>query len=277
MSVVRDEFGRRYLHGEFENAGFRFGLLAGRNVFAAKTDPLTPEYAGRSTFFLTKFGEGGISADTGAGSASIGPDGVARIAGTLAGGGKFTASSSLWGAFEPQLVMPFAFSAGPGRLICGFSRYDTAAAYTDWDGLAALVAPGFNADAGRPQTEMAYLSASLCLYTPPAKGESAFNWSGGAVFRLESESSGGLDAEVFSPSPGKISVQPIEAPGAKVAVSFDARSGMIKGSFVPGKGAKPVKMVGALTRKQSNIQGDTGGFLGLLLENPPGRFEISPP
>lgn len=278
MSVVRDEAGRQYLQGEFENAGFRFGFLAGRNIFSAKTNPLSPDYAGRSSFFLTTYGESGITADGGVGSALIGADGIAKLSGILASGVKFTASSPLWGAVESQLVVPFAFAAGPSRLVCGFSRYDSSAPYTDWDGLAVLVTPGRN-QAGQPQTNLEFLSASLCVYTPVAKGSSPFAWSLPATMRLVLPDAGTIEAELSSPMPNRIVLDSILSgpENAKFTFSFDPRSGLLRGSVTPVPGSKAVPFLGALTRKDFSITGDVGGFLGLVPGPLSGRFEISPP
>lgn len=274
LSVVRDGPDRQYLHGEFENAGFRFGLLAGRNVFSAKTNPLSSDFARRATFFLTAYGGSGTSADTGAGSVAIGADGVARIAGVLATGAKFTASSVIWGAVEPQPCLPFNFIAGPSLLMCGFSRYDVSAPFTDWDGLASLVVPGTN-QSGQPETKLAFLSASLCTYTPPAKGASSFTWSSPASLQVGLSDGTEIQGEVTSPSPGKLTVN--ANAGTKMTLSFDARSGLVKGSLVASPGAKAVKVFGGLTLKQFNVDGDAGGFLGMVLGPPSGQFEISPP
>ncbi|MBJ7390918.1 MAG: hypothetical protein JHC85_05080 [Chthoniobacterales bacterium] len=278
MSVVRDDEGRQYLHGEFENAGFRFGFLAGRNVFSAKTNPLSSDYAGRASFFLTSYGESGTTADGGVGSAIIGADGIAKLSGVLANGVKFTASASLWGALEPQLVLPFAFGAGASRLVCGFSRYDASSAFTDWDGLGALVSPGSNQD-DQPQTVLTFLSASLCLYTPPAKGDASFLWSLPATLRLVLPEIDTIEAEVSSPAPNKIALDSIlsGSEGAKFSFSFDPRSGLLKGSVVPAPGSKALPFFGAITRKDYSITGDIGGFLGLVPGPVPGRFEISSP
>lgn len=272
MAVVRDEEKGQHLEGEFSNAGFRFGFLAGRNIFSAKSNPLSSDYARPATFFLTKYGESGSSADSGVGAVKLGADGIARLSGVLVDGTKFTAASSVWGEVEARMVLPFSFAAGSARIVCGFSRFDSSSLFTDWDGLAALVKPGKN-QSGQAETDLGFLSASLCIYTPAPKGSSPFSWTLDPALRL-ALASGGLEGEVSSPSPGKIAA---DLPGsAKMSLSFAPATGLVKGSFTASPGAAPVTLIGALTQKQYNISGDIGGFLGMVLGPQPGTFEILP-
>lgn len=281
LAVVRDDDGRQYLHGEFEREGTRFGIIAGRIVFSAKTSPLPSDYAGPATFFLTTYGESGISADSGVGSALVGIDGVVRLRGVLADGAKFSASSAIWGALEPELIMPFFFSGGRGRLVCGFTRYDAAAPFTDWDGEAALISPGIDFE-GQPLIDPTYLSASLCAYRAPAKGASGFRWNKPALMYMawpEGEEIGEIEAELSSPAPNTIALESIIAgnDGANIAFSYSPKDGLLKGKVVAAPGRKALRFMGAINQKQSNINGDFGSFLGLIPGAQSGRFEITPP
>lgn len=242
-----------------------YSVVAAKQLFHSKSNPLPSEHTGRFTAFLGPFDSADVSAGLGAGTASLTTAGVARLAATLADGTKVTASAAVWGGFGPDLVVPYGFSLPGGRsLVAGFFTADATYDQSDWQGLGA-----WN---NFPAGSVSYIANHLCRYTAPP-----FAWVGTGAFALSAES------DAFSGSArlrrsGLIAVTPEVAEDQRrpsVSLQFNARTGMVSGS-ARRPGLPALRLVGAINPKAYALHGDRGAVSGVAIGPGRGSFTVVP-
>ena len=239
-----------------------YAVVAGKQVFDAKTRPLSSEYAGRFTAFLGSFAIAEVSADLGVGSATITSRGTARVAATMADGSKVTASASVWGGFGPDLLIPYGVSFARGQsFAAGFFAADATNDQSDWQGLGA-----WNG------SQDPFMNVHLCRYSAPP-----FSWLGEGAFSLQAGIEGFTGIARLNRS-GKITItpEPVEGlPLPHVSLQFGARSGVVTGS-AQRRGAPPMRLLGAINPKAYTLPGDRGAVSGLVLGSRRGSFGVVP-
>lgn len=239
-----------------------YAVVAGKQVFDAKTRPLSSEYTGRFTAFLGSFAIADVSADLGVGRATITSRGTARVAATMADGSKVTASASVWGGFGPDLLIPYGVSFARGKsFAAGFFAADATNDQSDWQGLGA-----WN---GRQDP---FMNVHLCRYSSPP-----FSWLGEGAFSLQAGTEGFTGIARLNRS-GNITVKPEpveDLPLPQVSLRFDARSGLVTGS-AQRRGAPPMRLLGAINPKAYALHGDRGAVSGLVLGSRRGSFGVVP-
>lgn len=242
-----------------------YSFMAGKQVFHRSRHPLPSHQAGPATFFLGSFGSAGASAEAGVGTLRLTAGGTARLAVTMADGGKATAAGAVWGATTADLVLPFAYSLrGGSSFAAGYLLANSTADQFDWDGIGA-----WN---NYPAGDVTFLSAFMSRYTPPP-----FEWSGPAAFSYAANDDA-FSGAVELRGGARLAVtagagQDETAP--RVKLQLDPRNGLVRGT-AQRPGSAPVRLVGAVNPKIYGFTRDRGAVLGLVIGSSLGTFNITP-
>jgi hypothetical protein len=264
--VLRDDFGiDRAVFGTFAANGTTYGLLAGKHIFHAKSNPLPASDDGTSTVFLSTFPTLESVVDIAVASASILPSGVVRFVGTLASGAKLTSSSFVWGATGSSLALPFSFPlpAGAGAL-SGFALRTPASPSFDWSGeTTTWLSRGNNP---------VYGWSHLAAYTPPARSRPALDWTTPADFAMAADNLDGTEGAILFSRPASLRAS---LPGGSASLKIAPATGLVTGSFTLPGSKKPASLLfGAVNQKYRATS--TGSILGFATGSFPGRFSAFP-
>lgn|GEM_PF-3497481 len=242
-------------------------LFAGKQVFDSKANPLSRDAAGKATFFIATFGEQGNLADVAVASANLLTTGTVRLAGTLANGSKFSASSAIWGAAGPDLSFPFYLPTSKATsLLAGFLLKDPSQISSDWSGPLNQLG---SSDA--PQ-----LNGSLSSYSPPARGASAVVWNAPAPFALNTAALNLLLGDASIPAAGKVAVA-FDNSASSAFFKINPSTGLVSGQYKQSTpGFKPIPLTGAVNQKIEALDGSRGAVLGFVPKSPKDTFSIQP-
>jgi len=268
LQITNDFALNQFASGNITIGSQTYGFFAGKQVFQAKTNPLSAADSGKATFFLTGFGNEGVSADTGVAAIDIAPAGTARFAGQLADGSKLTGSFPVLGAVGADNVIPFAFSGSKDKsLISGYARRTASRDTYDWSGPASWPAPT------RSTKE---LTASLARYTPPVKGGSVLGWTAPANISIISDSFDLIQGNATLSPPSRLTTA-LQASGRILSLKLNPSNGMLTGSLSePNSKKVAMTFLGAVNQNYESLSSGSGSILGFSTAGSNGTLSILP-
>jgi len=265
LTLTDDHANNRFFSGNISAASISYGVLAGKNIFHSKTNPLSAPEAGQATAFLTSFPTLDSVVDIGVASAKILPSGIVRWTGTLANGSKLSASSFVWGACGPSLALPFSFTLpSASGLVSGLATRTAASPSHDWSGGTTT----WLVKGATPFYGWSHLSA----YTPPSRSRPALDWTAPAAFSLAAENLAGTDGDILFTKPASLRAS---LPGGSVSLKITPATGLVTGSFsLPGSKKPSALLFGAVNQKYRDTS--TGSILGFAAGLAKGQFSAFP-
>ncbi len=195
----------------------------------------------------------------GVGTASLGmnKNGVAKLAGMLPDGTKYTASIPVWGATgeagENLLLVFINLYKGQGYVGGWLSEIEETD--SDFSGIWQWSSPASSGKTPRfTEAFAAQLEPALARNPALAKGTPLVSWTQGMVSLEDVQMPSGLNASVTYLPNNKL-VFGEDAADAKPKIKVNAKAALVSGTFVHPVTGKPVKVFGAFNRKTEKAYG----------------------
>jgi len=272
LVAVDDGALSRLVSGNITVGTEKYGLLAGKQIFNKKSNPLPSSDAGKTTIFINTFGGDVGGADSGVASATILNDGTVRCAGVTPGAGRLTFSSIVWGGVGSSPVIPYAASFLKGAtFLSGYARRDAVKDLSDWDGLAQM-----SVSARAPL----YFNVAMAKYLPPSKSIPVFDWGVAkqAGVSIVAQDIGNLSGQAtLLPSARLSAVLEGASPARSLILRLNPSTGIVTAILSePGSKKAAATFTSAVNQKYQTLDSRSGSILGCVSSGPPGTLSIIP-